>query len=241
MIKEELQNTILMYKNDRATKYVMEREFAEFMGDKSHFIISESGLKNRSYVLMLFPIKLSDGFHITYIIDENIIKNIYSEEKIVTILSDIKDIKQNILRKYVEFEQETSETELSLSMALGFIFDLYLSYYGKLSFKEVNEMNVSILPDEEELQKIKDRFNLEEATVDDREKIVLDGYFPVEGIDFCKENYIHKISGDIIINDKIDPVDRDFWFNQADALCTNTVPSRGHTEIPYDYKPDTNL
>lgn len=237
--KIELQNTILMYKKDRITKYVLEREIAAFMGDKVHVKVDcNRNVVGKTYCINVFPERQSDGFHLTLIIDENAIKGLFTEEEFVKILEKLYEQNQKILQKYNSFSIETAQTEVSMSMALGFILDLYLDYRNCfLGFGKD-----TVLTDENELRNLTDKFNLETADTSDKERLVLDGFISELGIEMCKK-YIHTMDGIKIHfaddNEQETP-DVDFWNNRMEELSTSTIGVRDHKEIPDDYLPKTN-
>ena len=241
---EELQNIVTMYKKDKITQYVVEKEIAKFMGDKSHVKISESkkNIVTKSFGVFILPEKLSDGFHMTYIIDPNALLNIYTEEEFSVIMSRLRDKKQNILKKFHEFINDGKENDTSYGIALGFILDLYAGYMHLLN---ISTKSAEYLPDDDAIRIYIDKFSVGKSTREDLEKLSIEEFVSAEILEFAKKyvKLAERSENDIVIrvvDNALDIPQYNYYYQHTKENCTSTFGIRDHKEIPYDYTPKTN-
>ena len=239
---EELQNVVAMYKKDKITQYVVEREIAKFLGDKVHVKISDENrnVVTKTFGVFILPEKLTDGFHITYFIDKSAILSFYTEEEFSVVLMRLKDSKQDVLKRFNDFLNENLRRDVSYNSALGFILDLYASYRNLLSIGAKSEI---YLPDDDIVRIYSDKFSTEVATNEDREKLALEEFISPQVLEFVKK-YV-KIADESEI--KIKFVDNateipqfNYFYQHTKENVTGTFGIRDHKEIPHDYIPRTN-
>lgn len=238
-IIEKIKNVVEMYRKQQISEYVLERELASFMGDKAHVVISKDNknIVTKSFAVFLFPQMMSDGFHITYIIDEHAVKDFYNAEEFAVVMNRLRGKTQKYLLKFNEFIKDTKEQTVSYSFALGFFLDLYAMYMHEL---RINETSDNFLPDAAELKGYADKFNTETSERSDLESLVLKGYLCDEITEFVKK-YIHESKND---NISIKLVDKNafetpqFNLGQQELLkfATSSFGVRDHKELPHDYK-----
>lgn len=236
---EALQNIVAMYKKDKITKYVAEREIAKFMGDKTHAVISDDkkNIISKTFGVFVLPERLTDGFHITYVIDSNAIMSFYSEEEFGIVMTRLKNNVQHIFKKYHEFNNSNKENEVSYGDALGFILDLYAGYRHLL---RVNEKSDEYLTDDDVIRLYIDKFITGKATKEDSEKLALEEFVSPEILEFVKR-YIKRGNNFIRIVDNADEIPTvNMFTNIIKDNVTSTFGIRDHKEIPHDFLPKTN-
>ena len=240
-MNEKLESLFTLFKKDQLTKYVVEREIANYLGEDFTVKIVENkkNIASKSFCVYIFPEKLTQGFHITMMIDEDAIKNIYTEEDFAVVLSRLQAKKQQILKKYNAFLKETKKKDISYNFALGFILDLYTSYRSDLSVR-----NGEYLPDDGDMIKYAQLFTMEDGTRHDIEKLTLEEIVCPEMLEFVKR-YVQSgnfADDEPIFGAKAVAETPTFNFGQQELKkhSTSTFGIRNHKEIPYNYLPDTN-
>ena len=79
---EKIENLAAMYRKGDITDYVMERELSAYLGSRATVKITDSSSTNlgKSYCIMPLPEKRAEGFHITYFLDREAIRNKQKQE-----------------------------------------------------------------------------------------------------------------------------------------------------------------
>lgn len=241
-IMEKVKSLVDMYKKEQISDYVLERELASYMGEKVHVIISKDNknIVTKTFAVFMFPQLLSDGFHITYIIDVHAIKEFYNAEEFAVVISRLKDKNQKYLAKFNTFNKDSRDGVVTYGYALGFFLDLYASYMSEL---RINSESDKFLPEADEIRKYADKFNTETNDRSDLESLVLKGYLCDEATEFIKK-YIHDSrkgeDGLVVklVDDSIFDVPQ-FNLGQQELLkmATSSFGTRDHKEIPHDYQP----
>lgn len=234
---EKIKSILMLYKQDKISEYVLERELGEYFGDLVRIQIEkESTTGKTSYCIFAIPELKKEGFRILFIIDKNALKNIYKEDEFVVVCERLKNKLQNILKRYHSFRKETSDSEVSMNHALGFLLSLYSSYYSDLLIG-----NREYLPEEDDIMKYTDLFTMEEANSEDLETVKIKGILSNTIIDAAKV-YVKFATG-LKLNFASTEVEKPvFNLGQQEIIkhCTSTFGVRDHKEIPYDYLPKTN-
>ena len=229
---ETLESLLKLYKNDKVTDYVVEKEFAKYIGDHVGVkIIKDAATSNTSYVAFVIPEKHVEGFYLNIILDKFAL-NKYNESEIITILNKLKEKKFIFTKKYHEFLTDKSGNEVTFSDAMGFLLNLYSLYRNDLAFK-CDEY----LPAEDEILKIADKYNTGEATQEDTENLLVKHFINYAIISYI-EKYVNESIKLDFTGDK--PRVNDFG-DEIDAFSKDqTFVPFGHVEIKHDYKPSTN-
>lgn len=235
---EKIKSIVTLYKQDKISEYVLERELGEYFGDLVNIQIEkESTTGKQSYCFFAFPKMKKEGFRLTFIIDSNAIKNIYKEDEFVVVCERLKGKIQNILKRYHSFMSETKTRDISMNSALGFLLNLYLSYRSELIIG-----NIEALPEETDIMKYADLFSMESANSEDLETVKIKGILTNAILLMAKE-YV-KLSDVLTLNvtDRTEYEKPVFCMGQQEIIkhVTSTFGVRDHKEIPYDYLPKTN-
>ena len=235
---EKIKSVLMLYKKDKISEYVLERELGQFFGDSVQVIIEkESTTGKESYCVFAVPQMRSEGLRIVFVMDKNAIRNIYSEEEFVVVCERLRDQIQPIMRRYYNFVRDTRENDVGMNAALGFFLSLYMSYLSDLVFG-----NVEKLPDEDDIMKYADLFTMENANSEDLENAKIKGILSNSILELAKK-YV-KMS-DVIklaVHDRPEMEKPVFCMGQQEIIkhVTSTFGVRDHKEIPYDYLPKTN-
>lgn len=233
---EKIESLMSLYRKDKITDYVIERELAAYMGNDISVKFSEdSKATSNTFGFFALPERLVEGLHITFIVDKNAFLNFYSDQEIQIIVERLKMEKQHIYKKYMEFISEGNDRDISFDYAMGFLLNLYSLYKSKL----IIEDGSFLIPDDELLKYI-DKFSLEIATNSDVEAMMINQYICQEIVEFAKK-YV-KVNNDEI---KIKIVDINYEMPQLNLGMQEIRKYANpnyikHQDIPYDYKPETN-
>ena len=236
-MNDSLQSLVSLFKKDQISKYVAEREIAQYMGNDVtvQIVDKKKNISSKSFCIFVLPEKQTQGFNITLIIDSTAIKNIYSDEDFIVVLERLKSKKQKFFKRYNDFLKEKDDTEISLNYALGFILDLYSFYRSDLSVR-----NGDYLPDDDNVIKYAELFTTENGKHQDIEKMLIEEIICTEILDFAKK-YVGINSKEIKFGSEDD--DSPSYNEQYQKLIktsTSTFGTRNHKEIPYNYLPKTN-
>lgn len=238
-MNEKLQSVLTLYKKDQITNYVAEREIAQAMGENVSVKIVKDpkNIASTSFCVFALPKKLVQGYHITFIIDEDALRQIYSEEDFAVVVERLNAKKQAILTKYHKFEKETKKRDVSYNFALGFLLELYSLYRADLSVKDGE-----YLPDDSEMLKFAELFTSESGTQQDIEKLLLGEFVCPEIIEMVKGYVKTGDFRDDILDFKAETETPKFNGGQQEIkkYATSTFGIRNHKDIPYDYIPKTN-
>ena len=237
-MNEKMQSIISLFKKDQITPYVVEREVAQELGDDCSVKIVKDpkNIATKSFCIFALPQKLINGFHITFIVDEGCIKNIYTDEDFAVVVERLKNKKQAIFKRFNKFLKETKNKDTSYNYALGFILDLYNVYRADLTVRDGE-----YLPDDGEMMKYADLFTMENGNKEDIESLLLGEFVCPEIIEFVKQ-YV-KAGEFKEENEKIFEVEvPTFNLGQQEIKkhVSSTFGIRNHKDIPYDYYPKTN-
>ena len=235
---EKIKTIVEMYKKDKVTDYVLERELSEFFGDLVEVKLEkEKGIGKESYCVFAIPEKRQEGFKIVFVIDVNAIKNIYKEDEFAVVCERLQDKIQKILTKYHAFKNETAGKDITLNCALGFLLNLYLSYRNELAIG-----SAEYLTDEVDVMKYADIFSLENGNSEDLENAKIKGIISNTILEYCKK-YV-KLADVMRFTTSTfgEPEKPVFCMGQQEMIkhVTSTFGVRDHKEIPYDYLPKTN-
>lgn len=229
-MNETITSLLKLYKDGKITEYVLEKEFAKYIGDKVGVkILVDSTNTNTSYVAFVIPEKHVEGLYLNIIFDRKALFNLYDENEIIAILDKLKEKKFAFIKKYYDFITEKAGQEITFSEAMGFLLNLYAFYRGDLAFK-----NTEFLPSEDEILKVADKFNVGQGTQEDTENLLVKHYISYPIIAFV-EKYVTE-SSKIYLSSNTPTVDA--LNDEIGAFCKDqwAVPF-GHVEIPYNHKP----
>lgn len=235
---ESLESLISLYKKDKITDYVVERELSLFLGMNVHVRITTESMNagGKSFVLFAIPEKLTEGFVITIFVDKYAIQNFYTAEEFEVLMNRFKKKIQTILRRYFQFLTENDNNDITYNYALGFLLSLYSLYRGDLIIS-----NDSFLVDEADLLKLADKFSLGDVKKEDMEAALINNMINGEIAEFIKR-YV-RVSGElkfVITDDTDEKPSFNVWQKEILNNVTSSYGIRNHKEIPYDYLPKTN-
>ena len=112
---EKVKTLVEMYKKDKISDYVLEKELAQFFGDLVSVQIEKENISGaKSYCIFAVPERKQEGLKLTFIIDANAIKTIYQNDDFAFVCGRLKNEIQHILRKYNSFYLETLSKETGL-------------------------------------------------------------------------------------------------------------------------------
>lgn len=241
MYNEKIKSLVQMYKKDKVTDYVLERELSVFFTEggvrTTVRLEKEIGLNKTSYCFFLVPERREEGFHMNIVVDVNCIKIYYSEDEIVEICNRLRNKLQTYLGKYHRFVSDNAGKEVGRNAAIGFLLSLYSTYRSSLIVE-----SDSFLPDENDVLKYADIFTMETANSEDLETIKVRGMISNVIIDLCKKYIKASDSIKLKFMDTYTIEKPTFCLGDQEIRkhCTSTFGVRDHKEIPYDYLPKTN-
>lgn len=232
---EKIKLIVSMFKADKISSYVFERELGEYFGDKISVILEKTN-SNKSYGIFAVPEKLVEGLKITFVIDEYALKTIYNEEEFAYICERLLEKEQKLLSRYNNFYVDSRKRDVSLQYALGFLLSLYQDCFGI-----VTNDNTSF-PEENDVMNYVDIFSSESATSEDIEGAKVKGVLSNKIIDFAKKYVKHGDEISVRFATTFEVEKPAFCLGQQEILkhATSTFGVRDHKEIPYDYLPKTN-
>lgn len=240
---ENIESLIKLYRKDTITDYVMERELTRYLGEDTTVRLIEKPNKNLNKSFCIFPIpeRLVEGFHIVYFVDKDALKVSYDVPDIILILARVKSSKQDIFMAYNKFIRRNESSDISYGMALGFLLDLYLTFRISLDIRS----DIDLLPEEEKIRDISVKANNGEYKPEDREALLIINALSNEVLEFAKK-YVKtnptNIGGPrlVLVSDADMIPSVNLGQQEIMAHCTSTFGIRQHTEIPENYKPETN-
>jgi len=181
---ENIESLITMFKEDKVTTYVAERELSKYLGDRCSVKIVEirNHDVNKSFCFFALPEIRVEGFSVLFIVDKNAITQFYTEEEVRVICDRLKADFQKILSKYNSFIGSYSTRDLSKNEILGFLLNLYSSYSGAFAIGEKNAT-----PNIDEVLKLADKFSLGQGTAEDVERLQILDMISPEVIEYCEK------------------------------------------------------
>lgn len=235
---EKVESLLDLYRKEKITDYVIERELSSFLGNDVSVLFSKDCKNNipTSFILFAVPEKLVEGLHLTLIVDKMSLLNNYSDTEIGMLFDKFKSEKYTIYKKYMTFLNENIDKDISFNYALGFLLNLYASYKNKLIFD-----NSSFLPSDDELLKYCDKFSMEEATSGDLESLLIQEFICPEIVDFAKK-YVRQAKGELrikTVENELDKYSINFGQQEIRKYANNCLDG-WNRNIPFDYVPDTN-
>lgn len=239
---EKIKSLIMLFKKDKITPYVVERELSNFLGNFCNVKLIEMTNHdvNKSFGFFACPERLVEGLRITFFVDTTAILELYTEDEVACICERLRNDVQKILRKYNNFIIQHVSQDLSKSDILGFVLNLYATYSGDLICGDKN-----IVPDIDEMLKLADKFSTGMGTEDDIEKLLISDMICREVLDYCQRQARIAESKEEIkikVSDTIEKEIPTFCLGQQEIrkYCGPDVRGKMHNEIPYDYTPKTN-
>jgi len=250
MIDGNLENLIKLYKEQKITQYVLEKELTQAVQKNVRCSVKiEDDIKkntNTTFGITTLPELKNKNLYATYLIDKNLIQNFLTEEEILLFLFNETRNTQNILSALTRFCNEKKDMEMTVRDVLQLFLRIYsisLNNIPLILKEKFSQLNV--LSTFEDVRQIiidleNDDIDLEEII----EKIKTKDIIPHLFIEKAKELSRKSLKGDE------DSISVDLTFDksmpiynaQADRIKEITSNSYDNlkSEISYDYYPSTN-
>ena len=237
---ENIEALITMYKADKITPYVVERELSNYMGNRCVVQIIEQTNHdvNKSFCFFALPELKVEGLVLTFIVDKAAILSLYNADEVAVICERLRNNIQKILSKYNDFLNNHAAQDISKYDILGFILGLYSLYAGEFN---VGGKNAS--PDIDEVLKASDKFITGQAIPEDIERLQISDIICKEVLDYCERQA--RVASEKVTIKVVDKVEREipaFCIGKQEIRKYCAPDSREKLErvIPYNYLPKTN-
>lgn len=250
MIDGNLENLIKLYKEEKITQYVLEKELTLAVQKNVRCSVKiEDDIKkntNTTFGITTLPELKNKNLYATYIIDKNLIKNFLTEEEVLLFLFNEVKNTQNILSALSRFTNEKKDMEITVRDALQLflrIFSISLNNIPLILKEKFSQLKA--LSTFEDIRQIiieleNDDIELEEII----EKLKTKDLIPHLFIEKAKELSVKSLKGEDaslsidLTFDKSAPL----YNVQADRIKEITSNSYDNlkSEISHDYYPSTN-
>jgi hypothetical protein len=253
----ELAQTIELYKDDKLTKYVVEKELAiaakllikTGVGITVKIESSDGSNTSSTYLSATMP-SIMNVNNLTILLDEDAVRNILSSEEIVKVFTTECMNNQAILKEYSKFLLSHSDEDITVIDALEVFLTLY-----KISINAHEEKIPEIVsklrekkmyPDSDAIIKELEKLNSGEEKIDiTLERLIVSDVLPTSFVKRSQEvaqkirNHYKKVETlDAIYSDEQPHVDN--FQKQRVAATDGKYANMKGKEIAHNYKPSTN-
>lgn len=237
--EQHIAELISLYNENKLTKYVLEKELSNFLGDDwmVQIVSQAKATTTTSYGIFVMPEKLPITLHVICYIDECALKNFYTPEELCKALHSLAGMKQFFIKSLFKLLKEHSENVLTFSDVIACFLKLY-----KASFSCLEVEGKDFLPTPMQLDSLILAFENEANVRENTEALTAGNIVPCEVVEAAHKishDFIEKVSGPIVkFVDEMHPV-QDLYGQHARSFCDGTYKLSSN-QIPWDYTPSTN-
>lgn len=236
---DQLIQLVELFKKSDITQHVLEKELSLFMGDRCEvYVVNDASVNTpQSFGIFTTPEFRSNGIYIKFFIDYNALMNFYVPEQLIAILSDIKNMKQKIIKHIFDFVKETEHNVVTRGDATSELLKIYLLTYNSLMIG-----NPSFLPSKEEILNIINKAENSGITDQDMEDLKINDIIPnevVAEINKITHESDNLVSIELSLNGCELPT-FNLGYQEVRELCNGNKTEYASKSIKYDYNPTTN-
>jgi hypothetical protein len=248
---DELAQMIELYRNDKITKFALEKELISSYLDVAYplkitFCISEDhiGPSGNTFGLVSIPKVSTTSSILEICVDKEAVKNAFTPQEIVKLILVETLNAQKTMKTYSKFVLEHTGGPVSLAQAAELFLDIYKDSMEKF-FEYIPEvLKDKNLPKLERIEEVMDMLeDPSQKSEEIVEKITVEGLLPRKAIDAAKE-LVNSFKETLRKEDIVDT-------SNPDVLSINPFTKHVRTfvdgtyqipgkKIAHDYKPDTN-
>lgn len=239
---EQLANLVRLYKENKTTKYILEKELTVFMGNHCEVYIVEDSAPSTSmsYGVFVIPEQRSNGIYLMYFVDRSALFNFYSEKEFVLAMKQLKADQQKVFHEYSNFMKSTAANSVSFNE----IFAEYLRLYGIIRASlQTSGTNNDFLPSDKSITEMVVKFEDGLANEQDVENLKINDVVPFKAIELARK-FSEKSGSDevnVIFNKSaLETPSMNLGRQEVLELVNSETDYIGHKDIKYDYLPSTN-
>lgn len=236
MLNPALENIVRLFREDKISKYVVEREFYNALEDnlRSEVCIVDSNSLKNTFGITTIPSKKDDYLYTKYIVDKSLFNLPLTDEEIVKMFFDEERMSNKILMMLSKFLIQNNDIEFGVREALAFFaktFRQSMLNISKPIFDKLKKLNkvVTFTELESLINELEDGSDSLTMVI---ENIRVSSLMPNELIDEAKK--VAKTHFDKINN--IDTPELNTIQKSVEGLITSEY-RKGSKEVPHDYRP----
>lgn len=237
--EKHIAEMISLYKENKITKYVLERELSHLLGDDWEVRITSNAKATTTTTYGIFPMpeKRLNGLHVVCFIDECALESFYSAEELVERLQLIAPMKQTFIKSFFKLLVNHKNSALMFSDVIACFLRIYQSCIQYLSVP-----GKDFIPSNSTILELISSFENDEEVRKNIERLTINNIIPKDVI-AAAETLVHDSAGisdepTIAISD-IPLPSVNLGRQEIRTFCDGTY-ELGHKDIPWDYTPSTN-